>query len=236
MIDSDHIHTAFDQDLKSMNALVMSMGGLVEAAILNTIKALDTNDIELARRVVEEDAKIDALEIELDSVALRLVALRQPRAQDLRSVFAALKIGTNLERIGDYAKNMAKRMTVLIQDPPPQGASSSLKRMNRCVQIMLKETLEAYINQDAAAAQRSIERDREVDMLYNSLFREFLTYMMEDPRSITSMMHLHFMAKNLERVGDHITGIGEQVIFAVTGSMPVEGRQSADTTSYESFS
>ena len=235
MIEKDHIHSAFDEDLQNLQSTVMRMGGLVEASIINTSRALADSDEELARKVVDDDQQIDTLESEINLAALELVALRQPIAQDLRFVFAVLKIATNLERIGDYAKNVAKRTTVLLQTPPPNGAAASIRRLARSVQVLLKDSLDSFAEKDAEKSREIIARDRDIDLMYNSLFREFLTYMMEDPRSITPAMHLHFMAKNLERAGDHITSVSEQVIFLVTGEMPRDDRPVGDTTSYEAL-
>ncbi|MCY4461441.1 MAG: phosphate signaling complex protein PhoU [Albidovulum sp.] len=234
MIEKDHIHSAFDQDLKNLQASVMRMGGLVEASIINSSIALADSDEELARKIVEDDHMIDSLETEINLAALELSALRQPIAQDLRFVFAVLKIATNLERIGDYAKNVAKRTTVLLQTSPPDGATASILRLARSVQVLLKDSLDSFAERDVEKAREIIVRDHDIDLMYNSLFREFLTYMMEDPRSITPSMHLHFMAKNLERSGDHITSVAEQVIFLATGEMPKDDRPVGDTTPFES--
>ncbi|MDE0303738.1 MAG: phosphate signaling complex protein PhoU [Albidovulum sp.] len=236
MIEKEHIHSAFDRDLHNLQSSVMRMGGLVEASIINTSRALADNDEELARKIVDDDQLIDGLESEVNLAALELLALRQPIAQDLRFVFAVLKIATNLERIGDYSKNMAKRTTVLLKTPPPNGAVASIRRLSHSVQVLLKDSLDSFAERDAEKAREIIVRDRDIDLMYNSLFREFLTYMMEDPRSITPAMHLHFMAKNLERAGDHITSVSEQVIFQVTGEMPKDDRLVEDTTSYEAVS
>ena len=161
----------------------------------------------------------------------RLIALRAPTASDLRTVLTVLKISTNLERTGDYAKNIAKRAGLLLELPPVEGSPASIRRMAREVQLMLNDALDAYIQRDAQLAQQVILRDEDIDQMYNALFREFLTHMMEDPRNITPCMHLHFIAKNIERMGDHVTAIAEQVIYLVTGSMPDDTRPKADWTS-----
>lgn len=227
-----HILSAFDRDLESVQAMIMKMGGMVEAALLDAATALDTRDDELSDRVRNGDRAIDALEQQVNAEAARLIALRSPNAGDLRTVLTVMKIAANLERCGDYAKNLAKRSMVLSQMSPIGGSAGSVKRMARSVQLLLKDALDAYIRRDADLAAEVRARDAEIDQMYNALFREFLTHMMEDPRNITACMHLHFIAKNIERVGDHATGIAEQVIYLVTGSMPDEARPKGDTTSF----
>ena len=225
-----HIASAFDRDLEGIQARIMKMGGLVEEAILSAAESLETRDEELAEKVRAGDKAIDALEELINEEAARVIALRSPTAIDLRIVLSVMKISANLERIGDYAKNMAKRTGVLVQMAPIDGAHASLRRMAREVQIMLKDALDAYIQRDAALAQDVINRDRDVDQMYNALFREFLTFMLEDPRNITSCMHLHFIAKNIERMGDHVTAIAEQVVFLATGEKPEDARIKQDRT------
>jgi phosphate transport system protein len=195
--------------------------------------ALDTRDEELAGKVQRADAAIDALEEQVNSEAARLLALRQPTAGDLRTTLTVMKIATSLERCGDYAKNLAKRSVVLSQMTPIAGSSGSVRRMAKSVEQLLKDALDAYIQRDVELAQDVRNRDREVDQMYNALFREFLTHMMEDPRNITACMHLHFIAKNIERVGDHATGIAEQVIYLVTGTLPADQRPKGDMTAME---
>ncbi len=206
------------------------MGGLVEAAILNAVRALETCDVELADQVRQGDAAIDALEEQINIEAARLIALRAPAAADLRTVLTAVKIAAALERCGDYAKNLAKRSNVLSTLPAIDGATGSIRRMGKAVQLQLKNGLDAYIHRDAVLAEQVRQGDHDVDQMYNTLFREFLTYMMEDPRNISACMHLHFIAKNIERVGDHVTGIAEQVIYLVTGALPEGERPKADNT------
>ncbi|MDF1715195.1 MAG: phosphate signaling complex protein PhoU [Antarcticimicrobium sp.] len=230
-MSDQHIATAFDRDLEAIQARIMKMGGLVEAAIMDSAASLEARDEELAEKVTVGDAAIDALEDLINEETARLIALRAPTAVDLRVVLTVMKISGNLERIGDYAKNIAKRTGVLAQMPPVPGATASLRRMAREVERMLKDTLDAYIQRDADLARDVVERDLEVDQMYNALFREFLTFMMEDPRSITACMHLHFIAKNIERMGDHATGIAEQVVYLVTGDRPEDRRVKADDTS-----
>jgi phosphate transport system protein len=228
-MESQHIMRAFDRDLEGIQAMVMRMGGMVEAAILEAGQALEARDDELAEKVRMGDKAIDALEEKIGEEASRLIALRAPTAGDLRIVLSVMKIAASLERVGDYAKNMAKRANVLGQMTAIPGASGSLRRMSKTVVQMLSDALDAYNTRDAALAEDVRNRDREVDQMYNALFREFLTHMMEDPRNITACMHLHFIAKNIERMGDHATTIAEQVIYLVTGVMPEENRPKAET-------
>ena len=225
-----HIASAFDRDLEAIQAHVMRMGGLVEAAILDAAEALETRDSELALKVRAGDRAIDALEQEINTECARVIALRAPAASDLRTVLTVMKIAANLERCGDYAKNLAKRSMVLSQMSPLTGSTGSIRRMAKSVTLLLKESLDAYIARDPVMAEDVRQRDQEVDQMYNALFRELLTHMMEDPRNITAAMHLHFIAKNIERVGDHATGIAEQVIYLVTGQLPGEARPKADST------
>ena len=224
MNSEKHIVSSFDRDLEGVQAMVMKMGGLVEAAMLEAAEALDTRDEDLATRVRAADAAIDALEEQIQQECARLIALRSPAAGDLRTVLSVMRIAQTLERCGDYAKNLAKRSLVLNQMPQITGATGSIRRMTRTVVMQLKDALDAYIARDAKLAQEVRQRDHEIDQMYNGLFREFLTHMLEDTRNITTCMHLHFIAKNIERVGDHATGIAEQVIYLVEGKMPGDDR------------
>jgi len=226
-----HIASAFDRDLEAIQAHIMKMGGLVEAAIMGAARSLETRDEELAQQVRAGDKAIDALEDIINEETARLIALRAPTAGDLRLVLSVLKVSSNLERIGDYSKNIAKRTTVLINAGEINGSAAALRRMAREVEVMLRDALDSYIQRDAELAADVIDRDLEVDQMYNGLFREFLTFMAEDPRNISSWMHLHFIAKNIERMGDHVTAIAEQVVYLVTGDRPTEARPKADNTS-----
>lgn len=230
-MNDQHIASAFDRDLEAIVAQIMKMGGLVEAAIADSARCLETRDEELAEKVRKGDKAIDALEETINEEAARVIALRAPTAVDLRLILSVMKISANLERIGDYAKNIAKRTGVLSSMPPVSGSAASLRRMGKAVEHMLKDALDCYVQRDHELAMDVIARDRDVDQMYNSLFREFLTFMMEDPRQITACMHLHFIAKNLERMGDHVTSIAEQVVYLVTGEVPDEARPKADVTS-----
>ncbi|PWJ19382.1 phosphate signaling complex protein PhoU [Jannaschia seohaensis] len=231
MHSNPHISAAFDRDLEAIQALIMKMGGQVEEAVAAAARALVEQDADLAAQVRAGDRVIDEMEHRVNEEAARLIALRQPIASDLRTVLTVFRISAALERIGDYAKNMAKRTEIIIELQPVDGGAHSLRRMSRAVEGMLKDVLDAYIQRDAALAEDVRDRDAEIDQMYNGLFREYLTHMMEDPRNITACMHLHFMAKNIERMGDLVTGIAEQVIYLVSGELPEDDRAKADKTS-----
>lgn len=236
MVETKHILSAFDDDLNELFRHIAMMGGMVEEAIAQSIEALRTRDDELALRVIGNDDDIDALEEEIHRATVRILALRQPRAQDLRTVVAVIRIAISLERVGDYAKNIAKRTSGLVQSPPQTGAFASIRNLSFSVRRLLKTALDSFVRRDADLAMDVLVLDEEVDQLYNSVFRELLTHMMEDPRQITPSMHMLFIAKNLERVGDHATGIAEQVSYAVTGSLPGEERPKSDLTPFDDYS
>ena len=219
-----HILSAFDRDLESIQAEVIRMGGMVEAAITEAARALETRDEELAEEVRRRDRAIDQLEVQVNESAARLIALRAPTATDLRLVLSVIKIAAALERVGDYAKNIAKRTHQLSQMVVIPGTGLALRRMATTVEGMLRDALDSYVQRDAALAADVRARDLEVDQMYNAMFREFLTHMMEDPRNISACMHLHFIAKNIERMGDHATSIAEQVLYVVTGELPDDPR------------
>lgn len=229
--ETKHISSAFDRDLEGIQAQIMKMGGLVEASIMEAAKSLELRDEELAETVRQGDKVIDALEEQIQDEAARVIAIRAPTAVDLRVILSVMKMSANLERIGDLSKNMAKRTGVLVQMQAINGSPAALRRMAREVELMLKDALDSYIQRDEVLARDVINRDSDVDQMYNALFREFLTFMLEDPRNITACMHLHFIAKNIERMGDHVTSIAEQVVFLVTGEKPDEARPKGDITS-----
>ena len=231
-MNDPHIASAFDRDLEAIQAMLMKMGGMVESAIVQGAESLERRDLDLAETVRAGDKAIDELEEQVNEEATRVIALRAPTASDLRTVMTVIKISANLERCGDYAKNMAKRTTVLAETPPVGSAAVSIRKLAREVQMMLKDALDSYIQRDAELAMQVIERDEDVDQLSNALFRELLTHMMEDPRNITPCMHLHFIAKNCERMGDHVTNIAEQVVYLVTGHLPDDARNKQDTTPF----
>lgn len=226
---SGHTLKAFDDDLNRLRASIAEMGGLAEAAIAAALRSLVERDSEGARLVVGEDKKIDALEAEIERLAVQIIALRAPMADDLREVVAALKIVGVVERIGDYAKNIAKRVPA-IEDSPNLRPLSLLPEMGRIVAEMVRSALDAFVARDSAKAEQVCERDKAVDDFYNSIFRTLLTFMMESPNNITPATHLLFVAKNLERIGDHATNIAEMVYFAATGGHLGEREKGADTT------
>ncbi len=228
MATTGHTVKAFDDELGRLRGLVAEMGGRAEAAIADAMQALVRRDLDSAARIVEEDKQIDAIEAEIEQQALRLIALRAPMADDLRDVLAALKIAGVIERMGDYAKNIAKRVPVLdsVKGIEPL---SILPAMSRSVSAMVRGVLDAYAARDAEGALRVAESDREVDDFYNSLFRALLTHMMENPHTITAATHLLFIAKNLERIGDHATNIAEMVYFAATGQQMAERARGTDS-------
>ena len=232
-MQDQHIVSAFDRDLESVQAQIMKMGGMVEDAIRLAAQSLETRDEELADQVRGGDKAIDALEELINERAARIIALRAPTAVDLRLILSVIKISASLERIGDYAKNMAKRNSVLAQLPAVADSAGAIRRMCKTVESMLKDALDSYVQRDAELAMDVIARDEDVDQMYNALFREFLTFMMEDPRNITSCMHLHFIAKNIERMGDHVTSIADQVIYLSTGQFPDDQRPKDNQSIYK---
>ena len=223
-----HTIKAFDDDLDRLRALISEMGGLAEHGIRESLRCLVERDSEGARRVVEEDRKLDALEIETERRAVQLIALRAPMAGDLRDVVAALKISSVVERIGDYAKNIAKRVPLLDEIGNIEPLSL-LPEMARIATEMVHDVLTAFVERDAAAALEVIDRDQKVDDFYNSIFRTLLTYMMENPHNIGQSTHLLFVAKNVERVGDHATNIAEMVYYAATGEYLGDRNKGDDT-------
>jgi phosphate transport system protein len=213
---NDHIVKSFDDELKRLSNLLARMGGLVEAQIATSIQAVGQRDGDLAASVITSDSRVDELEREIDDQVLRVMALRQPVATDLRFALGALRIAADLERAADYAKNVAKRAIALNQVAPLRPVHA-IPRMGAMVREMLKDVLDAFAARDVAKAVAVWNRDEELDEMYGSLFRELLTYMMEDPRNITGSTHLLFIAKNIERIGDHTTNIAETIHFLVTG-------------------
>jgi phosphate transport system protein len=227
---TEHIVKSFDEDLARLSDLVSRMGGLAENQLDKAIDALQTRDSALAEQVIEADTKIDHLQHEIEELALRMIALRQPMAADLRTIIAALKAASALERVGDYAKNIAKR-SIAVAEVNSIGPVNTLSRLAGTVGDLLKTVLEAYARRDVAMARQVIEDDSQVDVLHTSLFRELLTYMMEDPRTIASGIHLLFVAKNLERVGDQATNIAENLLYIVEGGSGFYDRSKADVSS-----
>jgi phosphate transport system protein len=225
-----HIVTSYGEDLKRLREMIARMGGLAERQVADSALSLVRRDSDLAAEVVMRDAQLDAMEREVEQYSVRLLALRQPMAADLRLIIACMKISQDLERIGDYARNGAKRAIVVSQQPL-MGSLNGFERMAELVQENLKGAIDALVEDDAAKADEVWGNDEPIDGIYNGIFREMLTFMMEDPRNITSATHLLFIAKNLERIGDHATNIAERVHFAVLGEPLTEDRPKADISS-----
>ncbi len=227
----EHMVKSYEQELKRLRNLLTEMGGIVESQVALAAEAILTLDPVAAMRVVEEDPRVDALEREAEQFVIRLLALRQPMAGDLRHIVASLKITSELERIGDYAANVAKRTIVLAQFSLPYPLSG-LGHMARLVQEHLKTIIDAIGESDTDKAIEVWRSDQIVDDMYNAIFRELITYMMEDPRNITPCTHLLFIAKNLERIGDHATNIAETIYYAVEGEVIADARPKGDTSAY----
>ena len=230
-IGTEHTVKAFDEELKRLGEIIVQMGGQAEAQLQDAIEALRRRDAERAGAVVRADQRLDDLENQADALVIRTLALRQPMAVDLRQIVSALKISSDLERIGDYAANVAKRAIALSQQPLVRPVHA-IPRMARLVQQIIKDVLDSYIDLDAAKAVAAWQRDEEVDEMYTSLFRELLTYMMEDQRNIGPSIHLLFIAKNIERMGDHATNVAEDVHFLVHGRPLDQARPKGDQTSF----
>ena len=214
---TEHTVKSFEEELNKLSAECARMGGLTEAQVADALTAVVKRNQELAGAVVGRDDKLDVTEREIERRAIRLIALRQPMADDLRRTVAAMKIANNLERCGDLAKNIAKRTLVIIESDPMTPLTRSIERMGKLVLTRLTAVLDAYARSDLERALAVWSQDEDVDEHYNSLFRELLTYMMGDPRTITACAHLLFVAKNLERIGDHATNIAEIVHYQITG-------------------
>ena len=224
-----HTVKSFDDDIAQLRAVISRMGGLCETQIAAAVDALMSRNSEAARVVIDADKRMDALEAEAEALAVRIIALRAPLAGDLREIVAALKIASVLERIGYYAKNIAKRATVVAQSKPVAPAVI-IPEMARVVVEIIRDTLDAFVDRDAEKALAILQRDQQVDEFYTALFRSLLTFMMENPHYITPSTHLLFVAKNLERIGDHATSVAEMVFFTATGQRPAE-RPKGDLTS-----
>ena len=227
---SEHTAKAFDADLQELARLVAEMGGLAERQIADSVDSLVRRDGALGKQVVALDAELDRLQRQIEERAVLTIARRQPMAVDLREIVGALRVATDLERIGDLAKNIGKRISQLDGDFNPMKLIRGLEHMTTLVQSQLKSVLDAYAAHDLPAAMAVWKGDEEVDAICTSLFRELLTYMMEDPRNITTCTHLLFCAKNIERIGDHATNIAETIYYMTTGSQP-EGERPKDDSS-----
>jgi phosphate transport system protein len=226
-----HTVKSFDEDLLHLRSIIGQMGGIAESQIISAIEALQKRDPDMAHRIILIDRTLDSLEAEAEKLAIEIIARRAPLANDLREIISALKISALLERIGDYAKNIAKRATVLSTNSPVQP-QVIIPEMGKLVARMVKDVLDAFANRDIVKAKAVWEQDATVDDFYNSLFRSLLTYMFENPQQITPSAHVLFIAKNIERIGDHATNIAEIVHFAETGQNMDLDRPKNDMTSY----
>jgi phosphate transport system protein len=227
---NEHIVRSYDQELELLDKKIAQMGGEVEQELAQGFDALERRDPKLAEAVAASDRKVDALESEIQELTIRMIARRQPMAVDLRHIMTVLKIAGDLERTGDLAKNLAKRALAISGENHPKPLMTGLKHMVELALSQLKDVLDAYAERDAEKAIAVWRRDERIDAMYNSLFREFLTYMMEDPRNIGLCTHLLFAAKNIERIGDHTTNIAEDVHYLVHGVALADDRPKGDDT------
>lgn len=230
MNNHDHILKSFDSELDRLYDEIKQMGELAMAQLDAAVDVLSRRDSNAAARVVANDDAIDALENTISMDVLKLLALRQPMARDLREVYAALRISSDIERIGDYASNVAKR-SIVLNSSPALPAAGRIARLAKTANALLSDALKAYADSDAQLAAKVRDADADLDAMYTSFFRELVTYMMEDPRTIGACTHLMFMAKNIERIGDHATNIAENTWFVVHGDMPEGERKKEDRTS-----
>jgi phosphate transport system protein len=227
---SEHIVQSFDEELQHIDRLVREMGDLAGAMLASATRALVTSDNALAQRTVSEDVVMDAKQRDLDTSAITLIAKRQPMAQDLRSVVGAIRMASDLERIGDLAKNIAKRGGAVGDGGTPRRLSHGIEAMAALVEEQVAAVVQHYVARDAEKLRKLRADDEKIDVQYTAVFRELLTYMMEDPRNITACTHLLFCAKNLERIGDHVTNIAENAYFIVTGTQLPTSRPKLDET------
>jgi phosphate transport system protein len=227
----EHTVTSFDEDLGHIDRLIRDMGDLSGTMLATATRALLASDPGLAQRVVSDDAVMDAKQRELDERAITLIAKRQPMAQDLRSVVGAIRMAADLERVGDLAKNIGKRVGAVSSGPTSPALSHSIQTMADMVLGQVRGVVDLYVRRDAPALQRLRADDEKIDVQYTAVFRELLTYMMEDPRNITACTHLLFCAKNLERIGDHVTNVAENAYYVLTGSQLPPHRPKIDETS-----
>ncbi|MBB4228848.1 phosphate signaling complex protein PhoU [Rhizobium mongolense] len=226
---STHIFSAYDDDLKFLSRRISEMGGLAEQMVSDAVRALVNGDTALAQKVISDDVILDHAEREIGDKAVVTIARRQPMASDLREIMGSIRIAADLERVGDLGKNTAKRVIAVQSTGVPRKLARGLEHLSELALVQLKEVLDVYTTRAADKAKSIRERDEEIDAMYTSLFRELLTYMMEDPRNITSCTHLLFCAKNIERIGDHATNIAETIYYMATGAQP-EGERPKDDT------
>ncbi|MGL4325469.1 MAG: phosphate signaling complex protein PhoU [Beijerinckiaceae bacterium] len=224
----EHIVRSFDADLQELRRAIAEMGGISEKMLADAVRALANRDPDLAQKVIAMDPRLDALQREIEDMSILTIARRQPMAVDLREIISAIRIAGDLERVGDLAKNVGKRVLVIASNVQLPRAIVGLKHMSDLVGDQLKDVLDAYTQNDLEGAIDVWKRDDGIDALYTSLFRELLTYMMEDPRNITSCTHLLFCAKNIERIGDHTTNIAETIHYWVTGKQLTADRPKGD--------
>jgi len=227
---SEHTVSAYDEELTAMAGRIAEMGGLAEKAFADAVSALVSQDLDLAKATIKSDERLDGLYHDVEVKLIEMIARRQPLGQDLREITAATRIANDLERVGDLAKNVAKRVIAIDSDLKSKKLAIGVEHMTELALSQLKRVLDAYARKDAEAARQVQEADAEVDAIYTSIFRELLTYMMEDPRVITQCVHLLFCAKNIERIGDHATNIAENVYYMVTGERLPEDRAKVDET------
>lgn len=226
-----HIVTSFDEELAGIDRLIHEMGDLAGTMVTNATRALFDSDTVLAQRVVSEDAVMDACQRDLDEKAITIIARRQPMAQDLRVVVGAIRMAAEFERIGDLAKNVAKRVSAVSEGTAPKSLSHSIDAMAKLVMEQIDDVVAAYAARDAIRLETLRIDDEQIDIQYTAVFRELLTYMMEDPRNITACTHLLFCAKNLERIGDHVTNIAENAYYIATGrQLPLNRPKTDETT------
>lgn len=228
---SEHIVTAYDDELTEMAGKVAEMGGLAEKAFADAVAALVSQDTDLATQTIENDKRLDELHQDVEAKLIEMIARRQPMGQDLREITAASRVANDLERVGDLAKNVAKRVIAIDSDLQSKQLAIGVEHMTELALSQIKRVIDAYTRKDAEIARQVQNADAEIDAIYTSLFRELLTYMMEDPRVITQCVHLLFCAKNIERIGDHATNIAENVYFMVTGERLPEEREKVDEMS-----
>jgi phosphate transport system protein len=229
---SEHTTRAFDVELRELKRMVIEMGGLVEKQIADSLGGLANRDADLAQRAIAVDLNIDALQHEIEQEAVLTIARRQPMAIDLREIIAALRIANDLERVGDLAKNIAKRVLPVSEDLRPADLMLGVERMGEAVLERIRQVLDGYADRKLDLALAVWNGDEEIDLICTALFRELLTYMMEDARNITYCIHLMFCAKNIERMGDHATNIAETVYYVLEGRVITQPRPKGDTTSF----
>jgi phosphate transport system protein len=225
-----HIYSVFDDELKHLSRRLAEMGGMAEQMVSDSIHALVTSDSALAQRVISEDTIMDATEREIGDKAILMIAKRQPVASDLREIIGSIRIASDLERVGDLGKSNAKRVIAVQSTGIPRPLARGIEHLSELALTQLKDVLDVYATRSAEKAEQIRARDEEIDAMYTSLFREMLTYMMEDPRNITPCTHLLFCAKNIERIGDHATNIAETIYYMSTGEQPAGERPKDDNT------